>query len=374
MKGGLKIKFNNRGIAVILLALGILVLVLAFASLGIDIAYMYNVKNGLQVSGDSAALAGAALITDENDLVQTTARNTAIDYAAKNEAAGTSVELASDGSNVLSADNDVTVGFWDATSGTYTAGVTPVNAIEVRPRRTADSPGGQVRVFWGQILSFFGKNWSLMSAAARSVAVRETYVTPGISLCVMSCGPPPVTGDFIVNTDKQQLPIANGMAWTVFDCNASVNANDVEDFIWGRKSVPSPLCGRCIATQNGVSALTGKNGFATAFASTTYDRADKTVDAEGNVTSWKVAVPIIDYSCNTFDSGCSMGSLGSSGTCPPGVQGMSTTEPSHVSQLAVITITAVTTTGDEEGITVSDMQCIDCSSPIPLGNRVKLVK
>ncbi|MEJ2697827.1 MAG: pilus assembly protein TadG-related protein [Candidatus Sulfobium sp.] len=359
------------------LAMLLLPLLLAFAGLAVDIAYMYVVKNSLQVSADSSALAGAALIGDMNDLTQSSARNEAFDYALKNTAAGSPVQLASDGSNVLSSDNDITVGFWDTATGSYSAGQTPVNAMEVRPRRTSDSPGGPASVFWGPILSFFGRSWSVMSAAAQAIAVRPPLTTPGISLCVRSCEPEPVTGNFIVQTDNKNVGIINGMAWTVFDCNASVNANDVKDFIWGRRQSPAPLCGRCIATQNGVSALTGQDGFADAFASSSYDKANKTFDAGGNVTSWKVVVPIIESSCDTFDSNCNMGSLGSSETCPPGAQsmgGFDSREPSHVVQLAVITITAVTTTGGEKGITLSNSQCIPCYDPVHFVNAVILLK
>lgn len=377
MKAGRKITVvtGERGLAIIWLALLLLPLLLVFASLGIDIAYMYNAKNGLQVAADAAALAGAALIANVNDLTQTEARNGALDYAAKNTAAGSTVQLASvDGDNVLSSGNDITFGFWDATTRQYHANQTPVNAIEVRPRRTADSPGGPVKVFWGRILSYFGQDWSLMSAASDAIAVRKSLTTPGISLCIMSCDPNPVTGTFIISTEGQTIPIDNGMAWSVFDCGASVNANDVKDYIWGRKAEPAPLCGRCITTQNGVSALSGNDGFDQAFASPTYDRANKTFDSSGHVTSWKVAVPVIDKRCDGFDGSCNMGSLGTSGSCPPGVSGMGTSEPSHVAELAVVTITGVTTTGSEKGVTISESQCISCDAPVPFGNEVKLVK
>jgi Flp pilus assembly protein TadG len=375
----IRTKRGEKGIAIIWLAMLLLPLILAFAGLAVDIAYMYVVKNSLQVSADAAALAGAALIGNSNDLTQSAARSEAINYAAKNTAAGRSVQLASDNSDVLSSGNDITVGFWNEANRTYTAGQTPVNAIAVRARRTSDSPGGPASIFWGPILSFFGRSWSVMGAAAQAVAAAEPSLkTPGIALCIKSCGPPPITGVFILQTDNKHTPIDNGVAWTVFDCGASVSASDIKDFIWGRKNAPAPLCGRCIATQNGVSALNGNDGFEAAFASKTYDRANKTFNADGSVLSWKVAVPIIDYNCGSFDGSCNMGSLGTSGSCPPGAQGMGgfdSREPSHVAQVAVITITAVTTTGSEKGITISDSQCIDCSSgSVPLGNKAILVK
>ena len=152
----LKYLKSKKGITLVWMAL-ILAVLLMFAGLAIDIAYMYYVKNQLQVAADAAALAGAANLDGTNSTDQTDAREKAVTFAAKNSAAGTPVILASDGSNVLSIDNDITVGNWNPSrppDDRYRVGEPPINAIQVITRRdeTSDtSPRRQVRVFIGQI-------------------------------------------------------------------------------------------------------------------------------------------------------------------------------------------------------------------------------
>ncbi|MEJ2698025.1 MAG: pilus assembly protein TadG-related protein, partial [Candidatus Sulfobium sp.] len=100
MKRGLKISLSNRGVVIILLALGVFLLMLIFAGLAIDIAYMYNAKNELQVAADASALAGAKRLIVVNDgapsaFVQQYAREEAWKYACRNSAAGSNVYVQS---------------------------------------------------------------------------------------------------------------------------------------------------------------------------------------------------------------------------------------------------------------------------------------
>jgi Flp pilus assembly protein TadG len=166
----LKYLKGRKGITLVWMALMLAVL-LMLAGMAIDIAYMYYVKNQLQVAADAAALAGAAELSgDPNDKNQSPARSEAVNFANKNSAAGSAVVLADGGAgnNTLSDTNDITVGHWDGAM--YTADTIPVNAVEVRARRTSGSPGGQVGVFIGQIFSLIGADWSAMSAAASAIA------------------------------------------------------------------------------------------------------------------------------------------------------------------------------------------------------------
>ena len=49
------------------------------------------------------------------------------------------IEIANNNTNRLTTENDLTVGFWNVSTHTYTPGGTPVNAMQVRTRRTAES-------------------------------------------------------------------------------------------------------------------------------------------------------------------------------------------------------------------------------------------
>src|SRR4030067_3037008 len=82
---------NKRGITLVWGAF-FLVLCLMFLGLAVDIAYMYVVKNQLQVAADAAALAGAVDLTLETDnnstvLSQVPARQAAWRFSCKNRAA-----------------------------------------------------------------------------------------------------------------------------------------------------------------------------------------------------------------------------------------------------------------------------------------------
>jgi Flp pilus assembly protein TadG len=383
MKYRRKISFNNRGIVVILLALGILVLLLAFTSLAVDISYMYNVKNGLQVSADASALAGAALIADVHDLAQSAARNEALAYASKNTAAGTSVQLASDGSNVLSPDNDITVGNWDSAKGTYSRDKTPVNAMEVRPRRTSDSPGGQVSVFWGQILSFFGQDWSLMSASAHAIAAIPARAKAPIAICFQSCSPPvPVDPDHPLTLYWAPYPAEadpgyQGIAWTIFSPSPAMDSSLAISFFCGNDVDACNL--PPVATTNGsVNAV--QRQFRCALKNPLYDSgektcADGTCDSAGDVvTSWKVLIPYFSE-----DDGC-----------PPGAQ----PHPYTVAGYAEVTIAEVYASGAggnnecacgafdappltgsyPNGIVVTGIVCASCDDSPFLGEHAILVK
>ncbi len=331
---------------------------------------MYFVKDELQVAADASALAGAPLLGDPNELQQSAARAESISFALKNKAAGVQVEVVTDNSNVLSNANDITVGFFNPATRVYTPNTTPVNAIEVRPQRTGGITGnrGPFGLFWGKV---FG--WRFMSAEARAVATSLPLATPGIALCVKSCPPP--TGDLqlpttlILQKDPKSIPINDGMSWTNFgQGNTPVgNGSLVDQLIFGQIQAPPDLCGTppgpqgiCISTNNGIGVVV--KDLQTVFQDKTLFAQDKDFDKAGNVLAWRVAVPIVTI--------CSTGGL----DCPPGGQG--TSEPSHITQLAIMEITSVIT-GATSGITIDRLDCRPCPITVQrLGGsgRVALVK
>jgi uncharacterized membrane protein len=131
------------------------IVILGCGALAVDIGYFYNVKNELQVAADAAALAGAKDLDGTNIPTQTISRNTASFYSGLNSAAGSAVLVSNDGTSSLSPSNDITVGFWDISTGynAFSAGTLTINAVQVRTRRTADSPGGGVGRLFVHIIS-----------------------------------------------------------------------------------------------------------------------------------------------------------------------------------------------------------------------------
>lgn len=132
-----------------------LVVFLVLASLVVSIGYLYVDEEDMHSIAEIAALAGtqdikkrtlAQLRTDPgelesvvNDTVQAAARNTAVDKALGKHKEAALTHALNNNSNRLTTSNDVTVGFWNISSHTYTPGATPVNAMQVRTRRTAES-------------------------------------------------------------------------------------------------------------------------------------------------------------------------------------------------------------------------------------------
>lgn len=127
---------------------------LGFAALAIDMGFNYYSRNKLQVAADAAALAGASqleFLPDQSAVVLE-----AIAYADKN--------LDFDEYGEVLAAADVVVGNWDTDTRTFTAAMTPLNAVMITTRRQ-ESAGNAVPAFLGGIVGF-----SSYDISARAIA------------------------------------------------------------------------------------------------------------------------------------------------------------------------------------------------------------
>jgi Flp pilus assembly protein TadG len=393
---------NNKGVTLILMALMLAVLIV-FASLAIDISYMYFTKNQLQVSADSAALAGAALlhqnVSSSDYLIQSPARNKAIEFASKNTATGQPVQLVTDTSsvtaaNTLSNGNDITVGNWNrANSPPYRPGVTPINAIEVKPKKWQGLSGsrGPVRLFLGPVfkaLEFLGINadWTFMETSAYAVASRPPRASEFITMCPDFCGAcsyPTVcelNPPRIMSTGPNP-PYSDKFAWTTLLSNPT-SSSKLEDMIC--QELPfQDVCNENIWSSMGTDQSDLKD-FESVFYDPQVDSAYKDKDGTGKVIGWWVIVPIVT-------------------SCPPGNQGKAW-DPKPVSHYASVRLAAVCATGsagcifgqetgggnkgydgcdkytDPDGkklgnvIVIDRISCIDCDDAIWLGRKPVLVK
>jgi Flp pilus assembly protein TadG len=381
---------NRKGMTLVWGAF-FLVLLLMLAGMAIDIGYMYFVKNQLQVAADSAALAGAGLLSgDPTDFSQSGARTEALTFASKNTAAGTPVVLADGGAgnNTLSNGNDITVGSWDPTTRTYTAGVYPANAVEVRPRRTADSPGGSVSVFLGQIFRMIGADWSLMSASARAIAARPPRPSTGLVICEPACTSgidlskpfmfnqqstdPSKTFYSISYTQFQPNPPVGSASCLnnpnvcdngLKDTCATADNTTVASYIWQERI--APVSCDPIRWDNGEAGV--RFDVKCAFSSSTFDTANKT-DAAGNtppagpVATWKVIVPV-SQDCP-------------SGTNPGGTSPVLT----YMAEIEIEDVvnasgnSVITGGGTPAGIKIRSIDCFPCGDWSRLGHIPVLVK
>lgn len=320
---------NRKGSVLVLVALLMLVLC-SFLALTVDLGYMFVAKGQLQNAADAAALAGATALkttgsgpADPNDLVQLPARNLARNYAPNNKAAGDPVEIASDNSNTLSSNNDITVGHWDGTS--YIAGAKPVNAIQARARRTADSPGSEVELFISRVIGI-----NTMGASAEAVASLTVKANNYISFCAQACGGNiyPVFGNDEIIVDSSNDGTNTGdyskkFAWSTLLTNPTSNSSLVDIICGG--AVDQEVCGEKIYTTMGTDQDSLKS-LESVFYNPAIDAGNKVMDeATGTVKGWWALVPV------TKD-------------CPPGLQG-SWNDPKLVDRYAYIRIKAVCAAG-----------------------------
>lgn len=145
----LRALLKNQSGAVILYVTAGLTVFVGFSALAIDGSYLYVMHNRMQSAADAAALAAASQLPDVDDT-----RAAAIEYAQKN--------LPSGENGVVLTNGDVVLGTWDDDTRTFTAGVTPANAVQVTVRR-ADANTNSVQLF---MASMFGDDSIDMSATA----------------------------------------------------------------------------------------------------------------------------------------------------------------------------------------------------------------
>ena len=150
-----------RGIAVIWLVVTAVVLI-GMVGLATDTAYVYWVAHELQTAADASALAGALYVG--RDAAQ--AEQAALNFALANTAGGQPVLLTSNGANDPAG--DIVIGRYDSATRTFTATVDSPNAVQVVARRTTDSPGGGVPLFFGHIFGVSTVNVTRSAVAMTS--------------------------------------------------------------------------------------------------------------------------------------------------------------------------------------------------------------
>lgn len=323
---------GNRGIAVVYIAL-LLIALLAVVGLAIDIGYMYVAKTQLQNAADAAAHAGASkllatggIITNLGDSRIPLAKTEAVNFALNNKAAGENIVILNDGTNTLSDTNDVTVGFWNGSA--YTPNITPVNALQARPRRTDNSPGGKVAIFFGKVIGV-----AEMKASADAVAALPVRAGIYIAFCINTCSGCTSTPCLYPNGRQYETgpgePYDFKFAWTTLLENPTA-ANRLSTLIC--TSTPFvDVCNKDIWSTMG-GPTSSLRDMESAFYDPNLDAANKTfATINGNtvVTGWEVIVPITQH-------------------CPPGAQG-NAYDPKRVTQYAKVNISAICATGAASG-------------------------
>jgi hypothetical protein len=292
----------------------LLVLFLVIAGLAIDVGYLYVDEEALQHTAESAALAGAQslkqrLLTHVQkdpaqlemaaaDPVQSAVRAAARETASGRHDATALVELANDNTNALGSDNDITVGFWNFSAHRYTPGGKPVNAVQVRARRTAESSTvgmGNIGAFLSRISGIDSHNYTPIATAAIPTRARPGFVLAA-GACDQGCTFPRIcniperkltlggwgpgsdaTGAnrFVFSSLRYQLPAASAISSLV--CN----------------DAPAQMvCGKPVYLAQGSDGSLLRD-LESAMYNPEHDRSNKESDpATGQVTGWWVIVPM----------------------------------------------------------------------------------
>ncbi|MHC5211732.1 MAG: TadG family pilus assembly protein [Planctomycetota bacterium] len=145
------------------------VLLIGFAGLAIDAAFVGSASQQLQSAADAAALSAVRMLNSEtvHDGTFPLTRQAAIDIALVNKAASEAVQLSANTANAT--DGDIVVGTWNPVTGAFTPTTSSPNAVRVRARRTDASAGGQLDLFFGLVFGTPRLDIGRTATAVRSI-------------------------------------------------------------------------------------------------------------------------------------------------------------------------------------------------------------
>lgn len=290
--------------------IGIMVVVfLALVALAIDIGYMYVTDDDLKSAAETAAREGARAIkqrmltrikTDPAkvreiaaDPVQSEARTAAIEAAQGQHHATALIEVANREINHLADGNDITVGFWDAASRTYTPGGAPVNAMQVRTRRTAESETVGLGNLGSMLSKLTGAQTDNFTPDA--IAALPPMATTNIALfvgdCDQGCRYPNVCTipERKMSRDSQE-GANNRYAYT--SLLHSLDDKSLSDVVC-MDLPPQEVCKKEIFTTSDADNQ-GLRDLESMMYNPNTDLSNKEFDKGGAITGWWVVVPVID--------------------------------------------------------------------------------
>lgn len=359
-----------------------LVVFLVLASLAISIGYLYVDEEDMLSMAQQAALAGtrdvrkrmlAQLQTDPgklaqvtDDTVQSVARNTAVEHALGKHKESALMHALNNNTNLLTTSNDVTVGFWNISTQTYTPDATPVNAMQVRIRRTAESD----TVGIGNIGNIVGiiSGVQKFDYTPDAVAALPARATTSIALCTeacdRSCSFPnicPIPERKMVNdpwSNDKSAPAGDLLASTyrMYQLGTAVKLSDLICM----ETSPREVCRKEILT-----TLDPKDSALRDLESMMYnpnvDAANKEYDKNsGKLLGWWVIAPVTDCPKTRQEAGYEKRMVTKyalvriSRICAPGATGCQQNNTSFDSPAAIC--------GSDKGLYIDRISCVGCSS------------
>lgn len=360
----------------------LLVVFLVFAALAIDVGYMYVSEEDLQHAAETSALVGTQAIhqriqaqvqaTPEKlgeilaDDVQSTARTAAMETASGKHKAVALMEIANNNTNTLTTRNDMTVGFWNISTHTYSPGKTPVNAMQVRTRRTAESES----VGLGSVGSFLAKISGIQkfNYTPEAITALPPRANANIAICADACDAGCKYPKICSIPERKMIrdiggtdPKSSGKdryAYTtlLYHVTSSMKFSDLICL----ELPPQEVCGKRISTITD-SDGSGLRDIESMMYNPNVDKANKEFDREtGAVVAWWVIAPVTD--------------------CPPArqedvfeqhtvtkyalirIKRICVSGPSGCSQNGTSFKGPVAACGGEEGLYIDRLSYVDCGS------------
>ncbi|GAM11671.1 hypothetical protein OR1_03987 [Geobacter sp. OR-1] len=358
-----------------------LVVFLVLAALAIDVGYMYVSDEDLQHTAELSALAGAQAIKQgihariqsdpgklqavTEDTVQASARVAAIETAIGDHKAVALVEVPNNNTNNMTTENNVTVGFWDPAKQVYTSGGKPVNAIQVRTKRTAESESvglGEMGAIIAKITGMETANFTPVAIAAIPAQVRANFaVSPEI--CDSGCRYPQICGiperKLTRNAPDPTAKPHPGSRYAFTSMSYPVSeGSTLSDMICGEMP-PQELCGKkaYIALAPGDEPL---RDIESMMYNPKVDSSNKEYDkATGKLLGWWVIAPVVAALPESRGSGFAevpvtrYALVRISRICASG--------PTGCSQKGV-TFDAPAVCGQDNGLYIDRISCVGCGT------------
>ncbi|HTP67195.1 MAG TPA: pilus assembly protein TadG-related protein [Geobacteraceae bacterium] len=292
-----------------------LVVFLVIAALAVDIGYLYVSEDDLQNAAETSALAGAQALKQRilaqmksdpdrlkdisSDQVQASARNAAIDTVSGQHRAAALIEIANNNTNRLTTGNDVTVGFWNVSTHTYLPGGIPVNAIQVRTRRTAESESVGLGSL-GSILAIISGPQKF-NYTPEAIAAFPAQAGANFAVCVDACDGGCAYPNVCAIPERKMTrdawdarkdpPASNRYAYTslLYPPAGTLQLSDQVCM----DLPPQAVCGKQIFTIRDADDTTLRD-MASMMYNPNVDKPNKEYDNAGKVAGWWVIAPVTD--------------------------------------------------------------------------------
>ena len=359
-----------------------LVVFLVIASLTVSIGYLYVDEDDMRNMAELSALAGAQDIKKRmlgqlradpgklesvtDDTVQSAARNTAVDHAFGKHKESALMHALNNNTNRLTTSNDVTVGFWNISSHTYTPGATPVNAMQVRTRRTAESETfgiGNIGNILGIISGVQKFDYTPDAVAALPARANASFALC-TEACESRCSFPnvcPIPERKMVSepwNQEKSSPAGDRLASTylMYQLNTTVKLSDLICM----ETPSQEICKKEILT-----TLDPKDSTLADMESMMYnpnvDASNKEYDkVSGKLLGWWVIAPVVDCPKARQEAGFEKRPVTRyalvriSRICAPGATGCQQNNTSFDSPASIC--------GNDKGLYIDRISCVSCNS------------